>query len=102
MFKAGFLICLVGVSGLFIATLFNQAKTTWMTPVTFIEQEFATELAYPDIYLCPPPPQIRAPAAPRQSHICDPLRRRHGGTVCQQVHLRHPGHARRRHVGHAR
>ena len=82
MFKAGFLICLVGVVGLFISTLVNQASSTWTTPVTFIEQEFVTELAYPDVYICPPLPQTRAPAAPRQSHVCLPLRRRPGRSVC--------------------
>ena len=37
MFKAGFLNCLVGlgVVGLFISTLVNQASKTWTTPVTF-------------------------------------------------------------------
>ena len=64
MFKAGFLICLVGVVGLFISSLVDQASSTWTTPVTFIEQEFVTELAYPDVYLCPPLPQTRAPGRP--------------------------------------
>ena len=62
----------------------------------FIEQEFVTELAYPDVYICPPLPQTGAPAAPRQSHVCVPLRRRPGRSVCQQVHLRQENRGRRR------
>lgn len=96
MFKAGFLISLVGVVGFFIVTLINQASTSWMTPVTFIEQEFVTELAYPDVYFCPPLPHTGAPAAPRQSHVCVPLRRRPGWTVCPEVQLRPENRRRRR------
>jgi len=48
-----FLLCVCGTIAWFIA-LISGSVSAWQEPVTEVTQELATELKYPDIYLCLP------------------------------------------------
>lgn len=52
VWKASFIVYFIGIIVLFVYTVYDAATSTWTNPVTFMEQEYVTELAYPDIYLC--------------------------------------------------